>query len=64
MGSLAADTADKRRASAKAFVFVLSAHFHGVILTGTSRLDHLLENIAAFQEAKAAVETKAGPADV
>jgi aryl-alcohol dehydrogenase-like predicted oxidoreductase len=32
------------------FDFILEKHFNGVILTGTSSVDHLLENVMAFKK--------------
>lgn len=54
MGHVTAETAtiDKQLAAANAFHFILQEEFDGVILTGTSNIAHLQENIAAFEVAK------------
>ncbi len=39
---------DKQTAAVEAFRFILQEDFEGVVLTGTSNVEHLRENIAAF----------------
>lgn len=54
MGGLATD-------GVAAFGHVLSADFDGVVLTGTSSLVHLAENIAAFRAAQIATSRRSFP---
>lgn len=43
---------DKQAAAVEAFRFILQEDFDGVVLSGTSNITHLQENIAAFELAK------------
>jgi aryl-alcohol dehydrogenase-like predicted oxidoreductase len=55
MGSLTTNTQsseEKRARVVEAFRFILQEDFDGVILTGTSNVEHLEENLAAFERAK------------
>lgn len=51
MGTAMAASTDKQQAAAEAFRFILQEDFDGVILTGTSNINHLRENMAAFRAA-------------
>lgn len=55
MGSLTAEVQSVEEKQARvvdAFRFILQEDFDGVILTGTSNIEHLKENMAAFEAAK------------
>lgn len=52
MGDITREAAaDKHAAAVAAFRYILETHFSGVVLTGTSNIEHLKENFAAFHEA-------------
>ncbi len=51
-------TKTKEYLEQEAFEFVLRQFFNGFILTGTKSRDHLVENVATFKKAVAAIEEK------